>query len=60
VTYCAKNRIRSKISNQQREESIETDEKCAFSQEAEKFRVSAKKLLNDEEGLKESQMIMDL
>ncbi len=51
VTARAKNRIRQWISNQQREESIETGRKM-LSQEAEKFRVSAKKLLNDEDGLK--------
>lgn len=51
VTSRARNRIRHWISEQQRAESIELGRKL-FEKEAEKFRLSPKKILNEEEELK--------
>jgi (p)ppGpp synthetase, RelA/SpoT family len=51
VTSKARNRIRHWISEQQRAESIELGRKL-LSAEAEKFRLTSKKVLSDEENLK--------
>jgi GTP pyrophosphokinase len=51
VTSKARNRIRHWISEQQRVESIEMGRKL-LSTEAEKFRLTAKKVIGDEENLK--------
>lgn len=51
TTARARNRIRHWISEQQRADSIELGKKLLAS-EAEKFRLTGKKLLNDEENLK--------
>lgn len=51
TTARARNRIRHWISEQQRADSIELGKKL-LSTEAEKFRLTPKKLLNDEESLK--------
>ncbi len=51
ITSKARNRIRHWISEQQRVESIEIGRKL-LSTEAEKFRLTAKKVLGDEENLK--------
>lgn len=51
VTSKARNRVRHWIAEQQRFESIELGRKL-LEKEAEKFRVSAKKLVNNEEELK--------
>ena len=51
TTARARNRIRHWISEQQRADSIELGKKL-LSTEAEKFRLTAKKILNDEENLK--------
>jgi GTP diphosphokinase / guanosine-3',5'-bis(diphosphate) 3'-diphosphatase len=51
VTSRARNRIRHWISEQQRVESIEIGRKL-LSTEAEKFRLTAKKVIGDEENLK--------
>jgi GTP diphosphokinase / guanosine-3',5'-bis(diphosphate) 3'-diphosphatase len=52
TTSRARSSIRQWISQQQREESIETGRKL-FSIEIEKFRLGAKKIFGDEDGLKQ-------